>query len=111
MDSSMEEAERTPLMRRHQAKSLRQTCFVWRAYIDQHPLLLKCTEISFGLLFFTHLGVSLTLVLSALFRFPFQSTALTRSLALFPFLLLCVEIAMLCCVLIVIIYSDFSKRR
>ena len=111
MESSLDEAERTPLMRRHQTKSLRQTCFVWRAYIDQHPLLLKCTELSLGLLFFSHLFLSLVLVLSALFQFPFHSTAVTRSLALFPLVLLCVEVATLCCVLIVIIYSDFSKRR
>lgn len=111
MDTSLEDAERTPLMRRHQNKSLRQVCFMWRAYIDLHPVLLKATEVSLGVLAFVHVAASLLLALSAMFRIPFSSSALSRSVTLLPLVLLCLEVAVLCCVLVVIIYADFSKRR
>jgi hypothetical protein len=111
MDTSLEEAERTPLMRRHLPNSIRQTCFVWRAYADRHPLFLTCMEVSLGLLVFLHPGLTLVMVLSAVFHLPFKPTHLIRSLSLLPMVLLSLEIATLCVVLVFVIYSDFAKRR
>lgn len=79
--------------------------------MDQRPLLLSALQASLGLLFFAHIALSLLLCTSSVLDFPFKAWALVRSVALLPLLVLCLEIATLCVVLLVIIYSDFSKRR
>jgi len=79
--------------------------------MDQRPLLLSTLQASLGLLFFAHIALSLLLCASAVLDFPFKAWTLVRSVALLPLLVLWMETATLCVVLLVIIYSDFSKRR
>ena len=107
----LDDGERMPLVRKPPSRSFRQSCFAWRAFMDQRPLLLSALQASLGLLFFTHLGLTLLLVLSGTLDVPFHGWKLTRSLSVLPVLLLTLEVSTLCVALLVVIYSDFSKRR
>jgi len=106
-----EDGERLPLVHKPPSRSLRQSCFAWRAFMDQRPLLLSALQASLGLLFFAHIALSLLLCVSAVLDVPFKAWRVTRSVAFLPVFALCIEIATLCIALLVIIYSDFSKRR